>query len=128
MNFNRIMIGGHLTRDPELRFLNSGACVCDFGIATNRSWTGADGNKRDEVCFVDVSVWGKQAERVAEFLKKGAPAFIEGRLDFDQWEKDGQKRSKHRVTADRVIFLDRKPGAQQEATPAPQTIDDDVPF
>lgn len=128
MNYNRVMIGGHLTRDPELRFLKTGACVCDFGIATNRSWTGADGNKRDEVCFVDVSVWGKQAERVAEFLKKGAPAFIEGRLDFDQWEKDGQKRSKHRVTADRVIFLDRKPGAQQEATPAPQTIDDDVPF
>ena len=128
MNYNRVMIGGHLTRDPELRFLNTGACVCDFGIATNRSWTGADGNKREEVCFVDVSVWGKQAERCAEFLKKGRAAFVEGRLDFDQWEKDGVKRSKHRVTADRVIFLGAKPGAQQEATPAPQTIDDDVPF
>ncbi len=115
-SFNRIMLMGNLTRDPELRYIQSGQPVCEFGMAINRFWTTPNGERREETCFVDITVWGKQGERCAEYLKKGRAVFLEGRLQFDTWQaQDGSKRSKHRVVADRVQFLDY--GKGQDGAP-----------
>lgn len=109
MNFNRVLLGGRLTRDPELRYIPSGAAVCEFAIAVNRQWAGKDGEKKEEVTFVDIVTWGRQAETCSEYLKKGRPVFIEGHLTQDRWETpDGQKRNRMRVTAERVQFLGGK--------------------
>lgn len=110
-NYNKVIIAGNLTRDPELRFTPQGASVCDMSIAINRVYKGTDGSQKEETCFVDVVAWGKQAETCAEYLKKGSNALVEGRLTLSQWEtNEGKKRSKLRVTAERVIFL---PGGQR---------------
>ncbi len=109
-SYNKVILLGNLTRDPELRYTNSGTAVCEFGLAVNRR-VGNDPNK-DEVCFVDIVVWDKQAESTGRILQKGAPALIEGRLQLDQWQdrESGQKRSRLRVVAERVQFI----GARQE--------------
>lgn len=110
-NLNRVLLIGNLTRDPELRYLQSGTAVCEFGLAINRTWNAQNGERKEEVCFVDIVVWAKQAETCAEYLKKGRQAFIEGRLEFDQWQTpEGQKRSKLKVVAERVQFLDSRGG------------------
>ncbi len=114
-NLNRVFIIGNLTRDPEVRYIPSGKAVADLGIAINRKYRTASGEDREETCFVDAVVWEKQAETVAKYLKKGSPIFIEGSLQFDQWETDGEKRSKLRVRVDRFQFLDRKPGPTGDA-------------
>lgn len=118
-SYNRIMLMGNLTRDPELRFIPSGQPVCEFGMAINRFWNTPNGERREETCFVDITVWGKQGERCAEYLKKGRAVFLEGRLQFDTWQaQDGSKRSKHRVIADRVQFIDYgRDGAQRGRAP-----------
>ncbi|MBI3267492.1 MAG: single-stranded DNA-binding protein [Planctomycetes bacterium] len=119
-NLNKVFLIGNLTRDPELRFLQSGTAVCEFGLAVNRTWSGANGEKREEVCFVDIVVWAKQAELCAEYLKKGRQTLVEGRLEFDQWQTpEGQKRSRLRVVADRVTFLDFRGGERGERRPGP---------
>ena len=105
-NFNKIMLIGNLTRDPQLSYTPNQTPVVDFGIATNRKWTGQDGSQRDETCFVDCRMFGKRAEVVNKYCKKGNPLFVEGRLTFDSWEaQDGTKRSKHRVTVENFEFL-----------------------
>jgi len=105
-NLNKVFLIGNLTRDPELRYIPSGAAVADIGIAVNRSFTKKDGEKSEETLFVKVVVWGKQAESSAKYLSKGRPVFIEGRLQSRSWEdKDGQKRSTMEVVAERVQFL-----------------------
>jgi single-strand DNA-binding protein len=98
---------GNLTRDPEVRYTPKGTAVTELGIAVNRISTGENGEKREEVTFVDVTVWGRTAENVGEYLRKGRPVFIEGRLQLDSWEdkQSGQKRNKLRVVADNVQFL-----------------------
>ncbi len=98
---------GNLTRDPELRYTQGGAAVCALGLAMNRRFTTARGEDKDETCFVDIDVWGKQAESCHNYLRKGAPVFVEGRLRFDQWEdrETGRKRSRLTVTAINVQFL-----------------------
>lgn len=112
VSVNTLVLGGNLTRDPELRYLQSGQAVAEFGLAINRNWTAANGEKREETCFVDVTAWGKLAERVCQYLKKGRSVLVEGRLQFDTWQaQDGTKRSKHRVVADSVHFLGPKPAA-----------------
>ncbi len=106
-SLNKVLLMGNLTRNPELRYTpGSNAAVCEFGIAINRRYV-QNGAEKDETCFVDIVVWGKQAESCSRFLQKGSAVFIEGRLVFDQWtEKDTQKkRSRLRVTAERVQFL-----------------------
>lgn len=106
-SLNKVLLMGNLTRDPELRYTpGSNAAVCEFGIAINRRFI-QNGQERDETCFVDIVVWGKQAESCSRYLQKGANVFVEGRLTFEQWvEKESQKkRSRLRVTADRVQFL-----------------------
>jgi single-strand DNA-binding protein len=105
-NFNKIFLMGNLTRDPQLSYLPSQTAVVDFGLAVNRRWTGKDGDKREDTCFVDCRAFGQPAETINKYLSKGRPIFIEGRLDFDSWTaQDGTKRSKHRVTVERFQFL-----------------------
>ena len=106
-SYNRVIIVGNLTRDPELRQLSSGQTICRFGIASNRQYKNKQtGALVNEVCFVDVDVWGPQGENCNQYLQKGKLALVEGRLKFDSWEDaEGNKRSKHSVTAERVTFL-----------------------
>lgn len=105
-NLNKVFLIGRLTRDPELRFTPQGMPVCDISIAVNRVIRNPDGTQRDETSFIDVTVWGRQAETTAQYLKKGRETFVEGRLTLDRWESpEGQKRSKLKVTAERIEFL-----------------------
>lgn len=107
--FFRVIGLCNLTRDPELKYLPSGTPVANFGAAANYTYTPQGGEKKQEVCFVDVVIFGKQAEAVGQYLHKGSRACIEGRLSFRQWENDaGDKRSKLEIVADRVHFLDGK--------------------
>ena len=97
---------GNLTRDPELRYTPSGTAIASFGIAINRTWTGQSGEKKEEVCFVDINMFGRRAEVINEYFSKGNPIFVEGRLQFNQWEtKDGQKRDTLRVVAENFQFM-----------------------
>ena len=110
-SLNRVFLIGNVTRDPELRYIPSGTAVTDLGVAVNSAWTGKDGQKHEEVTFVDVTLWGRQAELASEYLTKGRPVFIEGRLQLDQWQdKEGQKRSRLRVVGERMQFLGPNPG------------------
>lgn len=105
-SYNRIIIVGNLTRNPELNQTLADTPICKFGIATNRKWTDKAGNKQEEVMFVDCVLFGKSAETFNEFMGVGKPVLIEGRLTFNTWEsKDGQKRSKHEVNVDNFTFL-----------------------
>jgi len=105
-NFNKVMLMGNLTRDPQLSYTPNQTAVVDFGMATNRRWTGQDGSQRDETCFVDCRMFGRRAEVVNKYCKKGNPLFVEGRLTFDSWEaQDGTKRSKLRVTVENFEFI-----------------------
>jgi len=106
VSINIVILGGNLTRDPEVRYTPQGSAVASFGLAVNRTFKTKDGGQKDEVCFVDVETWGRQAETVGEYLKKGRPVLVEGRLVMDSWEgKDGTKRTRHKITAMRVQFL-----------------------
>lgn len=110
---NKVYLMGNLTRDPELRRLANGTAVTDLGLALNRSFQGKDGERREEVTYVDVTVWDRQAENCAEYLKKGRAVFIEGFLKMDQWDDKttGEKRSKLKIQADRVQFIGGRDGA-----------------
>lgn len=112
-SFNRIIIIGNLTRDPDYKQLASGQAVCRMSLATNRQFKNKQsGNMIQEVCYIDVDVWGAQAESCRQYLQKGRPALVEGRLKFDTWEDtNGQTRSKHSIVADRVVFLSAGQGA-----------------
>lgn len=104
--YNRVILVGNLTRDPQLRYLPSNTAVCEFGLAVNRKWRDQDGNQREEVCFVDVSAFGRQGETVNQYMSKGRQILVEGRLRFDSWTgQDGQKRSKLSVVAETCQFL-----------------------
>ena len=109
---NRVFLMGNLTRDPELRYTPAGQAVTNFSIAINRNYTTQSGEKKEDTCFVRVAVWGKQAENCAQYLSKGKPVFVEGRLQSRSWEtEDGQKRSALDVVASSVQFLG-KPGVE----------------
>jgi len=122
-SLNKIFLMGNITRDPEIRYTPGGAALCALGLAVNRKYTTAKGEERDETCFVDIDVWGRQAESCHNYLKKGAPVFVEGRLKYDQWEdrESGRKRSRLLVTAERVQFLGAptRNAAFGEAPPIP---------
>lgn len=111
-SFNKVFLMGNLTRDPEMRFTQSGQAVASFGMAANSKYKSGD-DWKEKVCFIDIAVWGKSGENCAEYLKKGSPVLIEGELEFDQWEKDGAKQSRHKVTARNVQFLNKKGDAQK---------------
>jgi single-strand DNA-binding protein len=147
-SFNKVILLGNLTRDPEIRYTPKGSAVCDLGLAVNRQYTLENGEKREEVTYVDVVLWARLAEIAAEYLKKGRPVFIEGRLQLDTWDdkQSGQKRSKLRVIAESMQLLGSRPSsggesggeerasrttappAKAAAAAAAEPDDDEIPF
>lgn len=112
-SYNRVILMGNLTRDPEFKQLTSGQSVCRLGLATNRTFKNRQtGATAQEVCFIDVDVWGAQGENCQKYLQKGRGVLVEGRLKLDTWDQDGQKRSRHSIVADRVTFMQ---GNQEES-------------
>src|SRR5580698_426839 len=109
-SLNKVLLMGNLTRDPEVKYTPKGTAVCDLGLAINDSYKAQDGTIKETVTFVDVEVWGRTAENCKQYLTKGRPVFVEGQLRLDQWEQDGQKRSKMKVRAISVQFLGSAPG------------------
>ena len=107
-NFNKVILAGNMTRDPELRYTPKGTAIAKFGLAINRTWTNESGEKKEEVTFVDVDAFGKQAEVIGQYLRKGRPVLVEGRLKLDQWDdkQTGQKRSRLGVVLESFSFLD----------------------
>jgi len=137
-NYNKILLIGNLTRDPQLSYLPSQTAVVEFGLAVNRRWKSREGEAREETCFVDCRAFGRTAENINKYTSKGRPLFVEGRLTFDSWTAaDGTKRSRHRVTVENFQFLGgpRPPDSQQSKTYEPepartetQDASDDIPF
>jgi single-strand DNA-binding protein len=109
-SFNRVILLGNLTRDVEVRYLQSGTAVADIGMAVNDRRKGQNGEWIEETTFVDVTLWGRTAEVAGEYLSKGSPLLVEGRLKYDTWEKDGQKRSKLSVVCERMQMVGSKGG------------------
>lgn len=140
-SFNRVIILGNLTRDPELRYIQSGTAVCEVGLAMNEKRKQGE-EWIDESVFVDVTLWGRTAEVAAEYCTKGQPLFVEGKLKLDTWEKDGKKHSKLKIVGEKIQLLGNKgggvqrqnsedrqeeqsyEGSQEQRSPA----DDDIPF
>lgn len=122
-DLNKVFLMGRLTFDPELRYTPSGSAVTDLRMATSRVWTAKDGDRREETLFIDVTVWDRQAENCCQYLRKGSGVHIEGSLKMDTWDDKttGEKRSKIRVNAERVQFLDRRgdAGGAAESDEAP---------
>ena len=119
-NYNRVILAGNLTRDPQLTYLPSQTAVVDFGLAINRYWTGQDGQKREETCFIDLRAFGKQAETLNHYMTKGNSILVEGRLKFEQWTgQDGKKHSRHRVIVDSFQFLGGRNDQSSGGAPAP---------
>ncbi len=155
-SYNKVFLLGNLTRDPEVRYTPKGSAVADLGIAVNRQYTLDNGEKREEVTFVDVTFWGRTAEVAGEYLKKGRSVFIEGRLQLDTWDDktSGQKRSKLKVIGEMMQMLGSRPGgggggpsdeseepprgrssgagasrgASSKSAPPPEPDDDEIPF
>lgn len=107
VSFNSVVLAGNLTRDPELRYLDTGTAVCELRLAVSRSWKGKDGEKHEDVCFIDVTLWNRMAEVAAQYLKKGRPVLIHGNLEYHQWvdKKTNERRSKHRIRGNAMQFL-----------------------
>jgi single-strand DNA-binding protein len=116
-SFNKVILLGNLTRDPEVRYTPKGSAVCDLGLAVNRVYTTDSGEKREEVTYVDVVLWARLAEIAGEYLKKGRPVFIEGRLQMDTWDdkQTGQKRTKLRVVGETMQLLGSRPAGGTSA-------------
>jgi len=110
MSLNSVNIMGNLTRDPELKYTNSGAALCNLSIANNRVYSSKSGEKVEEVSFFDVEAWGAIAENCAKYLTKGSGIIVEGRLKQDRWEKDGQQRSRVRISATNIHFMPKRAG------------------
>lgn len=131
-SFNRVILLGNLTRDIEIRYLQSGMAVTEIGLAVNDRRKDNSGNWIEETTFVDVTLWGRTAEVASEYLGKGSPILIEGRLKLDQWEKDGQKRSKMRVIAEKMQMIptgskqQRRGGSDEFDQTEPDYIDEPV--
>lgn len=118
-SYNKVILVGNLTRDPQLSYLPSQTAVCEIGLAVSHRWRDKDGQQREETCFIDCRSYGKQAEVLNQYMRKGRQILVEGRLQLDRWESaDGQKRSKHRVSILNFQFMD---GGQGRSSGAPQT-------
>lgn len=127
-SLNKVFLIGNLTRDPELRYTTGGMAVANLGLATNRVYKGKDGEKKEETCFVRVVVWGRQAETCSQFLTKGSPLFVEGRLQSRSWETDDkQKRSTLEVVALNIQFLGRGKGAAAEPASTATAVEEPAP-
>jgi len=125
VSINTVILGGNLTRDPEVRYTPQGTAVAKLGLAVNQTYRTKDGENREEVCFIDVDVWARQAETCGEYLKKGSSILVEGTLKLDTWDdrETGKKRSKHKIRARRVTFLSTGPRSESrsnnDVAPAP---------
>ncbi|RPJ12102.1 MAG: single-stranded DNA-binding protein [Deltaproteobacteria bacterium] len=136
VSFNRSILAGNLTRDPELKNLPSGAALCEFTLAVNRKWKDKNsGQMKEEVSFIDCVSWGKAAEVITQYVKKGNPLLVEGSLRQERWEQqDGQKRSRVRVNVENFQFLGSKKdgdsgqGSGAAAPAAEEQVPDDIPF
>jgi len=117
-SMNRVFLMGNVTRDPELRYISSGTAVTDIGLAINDRRKSASGEWIEETTFVDVTLWGRTAEIAGEYVTKGAPLLVEGRLKLDTWEKDGKKNSKLRVVGDRMHLIGSRGGNRADGGPA----------
>jgi len=127
-SFNKVLLMGHLTRDPELRYIPSGTAVSTFDLAVNRVYTAQSGEKKQETSFIRIVVWARRAEVCAEYLKKGSSVFVEGRLRSRSWEgKDGQKRNTIEVIANNVQFLTRASKDRAPSQPPSQEVQDATP-
>jgi len=122
-SFNKVILMGNLTRDPELRYTPKGTAIAKIGLAVNRVWTSESGEKKEEVTFVDVDIFGRTAENVGQYMRKGSPMLVEGRLRLDQWDdkQTGQKRSRLGVVADTVQFLGSPRGSDNSSGDAPRS-------
>ncbi len=141
-SYNRVVLLGNLTRDPQLSFTPANTPLCKFGIATNRKWKDRDGNPQEEVCYVDCTLFGRGGEVFNQYMSKGRPVLVEGRLQFQQWSTaEGEKRSKHEVIVENFTFLGGRGGedaapqgtahtSAADPTPSGQTppADVDIPF
>lgn len=138
-SYNKTILIGNLTRDPELRYTQSGKAVARIGLAVNRTWKNEAGERQEDVTFVDVDAFGRTAELMGQYLSKGRPVMIEGRLRLDQWEdkQTGARRSQLRVVAEQMQFLSDASGSRNDASGPPASAhphnqpvqdDDDVPF
>jgi single-strand DNA-binding protein len=149
-NFNKVILAGNLTRDPEVRYTPKGMAIAKFGLAINRTWKNESGETKEEVTFVDIDAFGRQAEVISQYLKKGRPVLVEGRLKLDQWDdkQTGQKRSRLGVVLEGFQFLDSgrgdgagggsrqapssapsaPPSAEAPEAEGPAPEEDDVPF
>ncbi|HEV7924284.1 MAG TPA: single-stranded DNA-binding protein [Verrucomicrobiae bacterium] len=149
-SFNKVIIAGNLTRDPELRYTPKGSAVAKIGMAVNRTWKNEAGENKEEVSFIDIEAWGRQAEVIAQYMRKGRPLLVEGRLKQDTWEDKNthQKQSKLKVVLESFSFIDSKgpdgggppgeaprrpapagkPAESPEGGEAPPAEEDDVPF
>jgi single-strand DNA-binding protein len=141
-SFNKVILAGNLTRDPELRVTPKGTAICQFGLAINRKFKDESGQQRDDTTFVDCEAWGKTAELISKYLTKGKQALVEGRLKLDTWEdkQTQQKRSKLKVVVENVQFLSAAtpseqtggqssaPTSERQQPPTQENIDEDVPF
>jgi single-strand DNA-binding protein len=118
-SFNKVILAGNLTRDPELRYTPKGSAVAGFSLAVNRTWKTESGESKEEVSFIEVEAWGRQAEVIAQYMRKGRPLLVEGRLKQDTWEDKNthQKQSKLKVVLETFSFIDSK-GADSGAVPA----------
>ena len=124
-NYNKVILVGNLTRDPEVKYTPKGTAICDIGLAINRNWSTDSGEKREEVTFVDVTLWGRVADIVGEYTSKGRPLMVEGRLHLDTWDdkQTGQKRSKLKVIGENIQLLGSKEGGserEERETPPPR--------
>ena len=121
-NFNKVILAGNLTRDPELRYTPKGTAVARITLAVNRTWKGENGESKEEVSFVDVDIWGRQAEVISQYMKKGRPLLVEGRLKQDTWEDKNtkQKQSKLKVVLESFSFIDSNRGDAGGAPEAPR--------
>lgn len=136
-SFNKVIMLGNLTRDPELTYLPNQTAICAFGLATNRKWKGQDGTQKEDVCFVDCKLFGKGGETFQQYVKKGNSVLIEGRLAYSTWEdrNGGGKRSKHEIVVDNFQFMpngqsaaDPQPAKPQQQFSPPSANDSDIPF
>lgn len=128
-NLNKVLLIGNLTRDPELRYTPNGTAVSNLRLAVNRVYMTQSGEKKEDVCYITVVVWGKRAETCGDFLVKGSPVFVEGRLQTRSWEtEDKQKRNVVEVVADNIQFLGKTKGAPEfETEPAPEGLPEEEP-
>ena len=122
-NLNRVLLIGNLTRDPDVRYTTKGTAVAELGLAVNRVYSGENGEKQEETTFVDITLWARQAEVAGQYLKKGRPVFIEGRLQLDTWDdkQTGQKRSRLRVVGENLQLLGNRHESEGSSSPGPRS-------